>query len=323
MTTPAKATVLFFVSVFVAGFMIHLFLPGGLPRVLDKLTSSAPEPRKVAPAAPATERPAAPSADETVREAEKAYDAGDFSRAVDLFVSARADSTAVLHDRAVRGLYKAVLAWALTKNAPLPSPIPDDADAAVAARQAAADRAPSERAWYDVLVYAAGVGATRKLPALAHEAIGCATGGGPVTTKLNEVLAAGGPRAAVLREAMDSERLLDPADPYALASPHPAAKRPTAVAALPPSGNFKPETRMKLAQAMDLEARGKAEYDQTGPDNPQRKAHRKAAFDLIKQARDIYTAAQEEDPNSRDLDRRMHDVMEMLSSLHKEMAVGE
>src|SRR5262249_50315417 len=136
-TTAAKATVLFFVSVFVAGLMIHLFLPGGLPRVLDKLTSSSQEPRQAAPAAPATQRPAGQNADAEVRETEKTYDAGDFSRAIDLFIAARADSTTLLHDRTVRDLYKAVLAWTLTKNAPLPSPIPNDPEATIAVRQTA------------------------------------------------------------------------------------------------------------------------------------------------------------------------------------------
>jgi hypothetical protein len=324
MTTAAKSAVLVFVTILVAGFMVHLFLPGGLPRVLDKLTASAPEPKKAAPAAPVTAAPAAPSGDAEVRDAEHAYDSGDFSRAIDLFVAARADTTAVLHDRAVRGLYKSALAWALTRDARLPSPIPDDPEGEVAIRQAAADKTPSERAWYDVLMYAAGVGATRKLPSLAHEAIQCATSGGPVMTKLNDVLAAGGPRTSVLREAMDSERLLDPADPYGdPASPHTAAKRAPASASLPPSGNFKPETKLKLAQAVDFERQGTAEYEKTGPENPDRKAHRKKAYDLLKKARDIYEAAQEEDPLSKELDRHLHAVMEMLSPLHKEMALGD
>jgi hypothetical protein len=302
--------------------MVHLFLPGGLPRVIDKLTSSSPEPKKPAPETPAAP-PAPVSGDAEVREAERAYDAGDFSKATDLFVAARADTSAVLHDRAVRGLYKSVLAWALTKNAPLPNPIPADPEGEVATRQAAADRTPSERAWYDVLIYAAGVGATRKLPSLAHEAIQCATSGGPVMTKLNEVLAGGGPRAMVLREAMDAERLLDPADPYGDPTARGAGKRAPASASLPPAGNFKPQTKLKLAQAVDLERQGTVEYGKTGPENPDRKSHRKKAYDLLKQARDIYEAAQEEDPLSKELDRHLHTVMEMLSPLHKEMALGD
>jgi hypothetical protein len=322
MTTSAKSALLVFVTILVAGFMVHLFLPGGLPRVLDKLTTPAPEPRKPAPEAPAA-APATVSADDKVRDAEHAYDAGDFSRAIDLFVAARADSTAVLHDRAVRGLYKSVLAWALTKNAPLPNPIPADPEGEVATRQAAADKTPSERAWYDVTIYAAGVGATRKLPSLSHEAIQCATSGGPVMTKLNEVLAGGGPRTLVLREAMDAERLLDPNDPYGDPTSHGSGKHAPASASLPPVGNFKPETKLKLAQAVDLERRGTVEYGKTGPENPDRKAHRKAAYDLLKQARDIYLAAQEEDPLSKELDRHIHTVMEMISPLHKEMALGD
>jgi hypothetical protein len=117
--------------------------------------------------------------------------------------------------------------------------------------------------------------------------------------------------------------MLDPSDPYADATPGRPGKRGPATVALPPSGNFKPEMKKRLAEAVDLERRAKIEFDQTGPDNPQRKAHRKAAYDLLKQARDIFNDAYEEDSHSKELDRHIHDVMEMMSALHKEMAVGD
>jgi hypothetical protein len=91
----------------------------------------------------------------------------------------------------------------------------------------------------------------------------------------------------------------------------------------PPAGNFKPETKAKLSQAVELEKKGTLEYDQSGPDNVNRKEHRKAALDYLKQARDIYEAAQEEDSDNSSLDRRMHDVLEMISHLRKEMNLGD
>src|SRR5206468_1218645 len=90
-----------------------------------------------------------------------------------------------------------------------------------------------------------------------------------------------------------------------------------------PVGRFKPETKSKLDQAVDLEKKGALEYDLSGPDNPQRKQHRKSALDYLKQARDIYQAAEEEDETSPSLGRRLQQVMEMISHLNKESSLGD
>jgi hypothetical protein len=309
----------------VAAGMVHLTFPGGLPALYEQYAARAPV-TKPAPAPSTATAPAeGPSLGETeLRDAERAYDAGDFARAVDFFLAARADTGPAFRERPARGLQKAVLAAALTSNVEPPSPLPDDPDGEVARRQAAADASPSEQAWYDVTIYAAGCGSSRKLPFLAQQALAAAVAGGPVERRLKAVLDRGGPRARLLRDAMTGIGLLEPVDPVAAASkPNTAPVKPAAKAIRTPGGSFKPATKAKLAQAVELENKGTAEYDLSGPDNAQRKQHRKAAVEYLKQARDIYQEAQEEDPDSSDLGGRLRTVMEMISHLHKEMSLGE
>ena len=114
----------------------------------------------------------------------------------------------------------------------------------------------------------------------------------------------------VLRDAMTASLLLQPEDPVATAAkPRPivvpkSTKTPPSV----PGGRFKPATKLELAKAVDLEIKGTAEYELTGPDNADRRTHRKKAVDLLKQAREIYDAALEEDSASSDLERRLKEL---------------
>lgn len=313
-------------TVGVSAGAVHAFFPGGLPAVYERFAARESAAKPAPPPAPAAPPAEGQALGETeLRDAERAYDAGDFARSVELFVAARADSGPALRDRITRGLQKAILAWALTSNVEPPSPLPDDPDGEVARRQAAADAAPGEQAWFDVTMYAAGCGSSRKLPYLAQQALACAVGGGPVEQRLKLVLARGGPRANILRDAMSEMGLLEPVDPVAAAErPKTAGTKPAAKTSIAtPGGAFKPATKTKLAKAVELERKGTAEYELSGPDNAQRKQHRKAAVELLKQARDIYQEAQEEDPDSPDLGSRLRTVMEMISHLHKEMSLGE
>src|SRR5439155_1410988 len=103
----------------------------------------------------------------------------------------------------------------------------------------------------------------------------------------------------------------EPPRPTARPAPKPVARSTAPIYV--PNGNFKPTTKAKLGEAVDLEKRGAFEYELCGPDNPQRKEHRKASLDLLKQARAIYQSAEEEDADSTDLARRLQAVMEMIS----------
>jgi hypothetical protein len=326
MTLGQKVTSLVFLSIAIAGLMIHLFLPGGLPNALDRLTRSETR-KKPETVAPAATRPAEePRRADWLKDAEKSYDEGDFLHAIDCYLAARADADPDYRDRGARGLQKAVFAWALTVDVAPPEPMPRDVDAEVARRQKATEDAPSESAWYDLLTYAAGCGARTKLWYLSERAIGAARRQGPVETRLRAVLAIAGPRAVFLRDAMRANGLLDtePVDPYTeAAKPKKAATAPAKARISVPSGRFSEATKKKLAEAVELETKGTAEYEMTGPDNPARKQHRRPALDLLKKAREIYDAASEEDPNSLMLRDRLTEVRKMILDLQKEMSLGE
>jgi hypothetical protein len=329
MKTPAKVVLLAFVSLGVIAGMAHLFWPGGLPKLIERLTpaktADAPDVQRPAADTP----PAKTTAADELRLAESAYDDGDFGTAAQAFTMSRADATdAETRERADRGLQKAILAWGLVMDIRPLDAVPEGADAELARRQTAAEANPNEGAWLEAARFAAENGLRRKLPFLTRSAIDAAIAGGPVEARLKRALTMAGSRTAALTFALRSQGLLDPVDPVggpprpapaAAATPKPSALQMLSV----PAGVFRPETREKLAKAIELEKKGTLEYEQSGPDNPKRKEHRKAAMDALKAARDIYEAAQDEDQNSPSLDRRMHDVMEMLSHLRKETNLGE
>ena len=327
MTHGQKVTSLVFLSIGIVMLMVHLFLPGGLPSALDRLTRFEPE-KKPAVTAPAEKspEPAPVRTTDWLKDADKAYDAGDFVKAIDSYLAARTDANPEYRDRGARGLQKAVLAWALTTNVAPPDPLPDDVDAEVALRQKKTEESPSERAWFDLLTYAAGCGARGKLWYLAERAVGSALRQGPVETRLRAVLAVAGPRAVHLRDAMRANGFLEsePVDPYDVAKqPKPAPVSVAKPRVTVPTGRFSDATKKKLAEAVEYELKGRAEYEQTGPDNPARKQHRRPALDYLKKAREIYDVASEEDPDSLMLRERLTDVRKLILDLQKEMSVGE
>jgi hypothetical protein len=327
MTHGQKVTSIVFLAIGIVLLMVHLFLPGGLPNALDRLTrfETAKKPVATETSEKAPEVAAARTTD-WLKDAEKAYDAGDFVKAIDAYLAARTDANPDYRDRGARGLQKSVLAWALTTNVAPPDPMPDDVDAEVALRQKKTEEAPSERAWYDLLTYAAGCGARGKLWYLAERAVGSALRQGPVETRLRAVLEIAGPRASSLREAMRANGFLEsePVDPYDVAvKPKPATVSVAKPRVTVPSGKFSEATKKRLAEAVEYEVKGRAEYEQTGPDNPARKQHRRPALDLLKKAREIYDVASEEDPDSLMLRDRLTEVRKLILDLQKEMSIGE
>lgn len=334
MKTAPKVALLVLATAGVMATMAHLFWPGGLPALIERLTPEAAGRATQTPAPAPGDAPSAArqSGADKLRDAEAAYDAGDFDRAVQLFLEARVDLGREGLERAARGLDKAVLAWALTSG-----PRVDAIDAAaideeMARLQAQAESEPSEKAWYDAAMFAASNGLHRKLKHVSQQAIDCALPRGPVEQRLKRSLELAGPRTSTLKSAMVRAGFLEPEDPLAVAAGTPSGPAPAAQPAprtaskrviYPPNGSFKPETKAKLAKAVELEKLGTDEYEQSGPDNAKRKEHRKAAMDFLKQARDIYEAAQDEDPGSLDVDRRLHAVLEMFGQLRKDASVGD
>jgi hypothetical protein len=307
----------------IAAGVVHLFHPGGLPPLLAKLADQIPRTKRLAPPATVPEPTThSPDGEEELHAAEKAYDAGDFAEATDLFIAAHAHTTSALRDRALRGLDKAVLAWALTRGAKATASPEPDVDAQLAEQVKAAELQPGEKAWYDALVFAAESGLRPRTKYLAQQAIGCATRGGPVEIRLRAVLPKAGSRAEALQAAMLRHGFLDRIDPRA-AEIAALAKQAADEAKGVPVGKFSTEMRAKLLRAVELEKTAEEEYALSGPDVSNRAVHRKAALVALREARDIYQAAEEEDPKSRQVGERLRNVMEMLSHINKERMVGD
>ncbi len=326
MKTSSKVALLVLTASAVAATMAHLFFPGGLPAIWAKVTgpAEAPPPEPSRSAALEMRLGNAPDGDDELHRAERALDAGEFGLATDLFLAARADGNASIRERAERELHDAVLAWALTLGVEAPSPPPADPDGEVARAVRAAEDSPGEKAWYDAAMLAAGCGVRTKLRYLTRQAVTCALPNGPVATRLKAVLPIAGNRAATLREAMVAAGFVE--DPVASAAgpvKPPQAPQPAGRAFAPPAGKFRPETRARLVRAVDLERKGTEEFDQCGPDDPKRKEHLKAAIGYLRDARDIYQEAEDEDPDSRDLAEHLHRVMEMISHVNKERTLGD
>ena len=81
--------------------------------------------------------------------------------------------------------------------------------------------------------------------------------------------------------------------------------------------------RRRLREAWNLQKTGIAEYELAGPESANRAEHRRKALDALKGARDIYLAAKEEDPQSRGIEDRIHEVTRMIAELRKDSAIGE
>jgi hypothetical protein len=337
MNTGAKAVLLGFATLLVTAAVVHGFLPEGLPAAIEKAmarkpgqeTTDAPPPVKRAEETPAVDPAREAKTDSELRAAEKAYDAGEFGRALEHYVVARADADPESRARANRGLTKAVLAWGLTLQPKPPVVEPADPDAEVAKRQAQAESQGTERAWYDATMYAAGSAASRRrLPYLVGHALQVSQRGGPVEARLKQVLEIAGPRSELLRTAMVDQGILEPVDPVGptsgpVVAKAPKIKPPIHTRIYPPTGKFKEATKAQLAVAVEWETQGAEEFALSGPDNAQRKEHRKTALELLKKARSVYQQAEEEDPDARGIGDRLKNVMEMISHLHKEMGFGE
>src|SRR6185295_1500261 len=213
MTTGAKVCLLVVATLGVAAGTVHMFLPGGLGPVIDKITASKPAESTPGPATRAADRPPPANGADELRVAERAFDAGDFAAAMDAFLDARADSNPDYRERAENGLRKAVLGWALTINVVPPNEMPADPDAEVARRQREAEATPSEQVWYDLTMYAVGVGAKRKLKYLVGQTLSSALRDGPVEGRLKRVLERAGSRTTLLHDAMAAEGFITPTAP--------------------------------------------------------------------------------------------------------------
>lgn len=342
-----------------AGAAVEVGHPKGIAGAWRDLTAPKEEPSPAAVPAQGTAAPAAPvasvepapiefwgpGATKELASGDRDYDRGDFETAFFTYHAARVlASNADERYRADRGVEKAVLAWALVRGAPSVSGKPEALVAEWKTRAAAAEAAPSEKAWLEAARWAAGAGLRDHLPYAVGQALDAARPGGFVQAHLEDAQKSAGAKAEFLAAAMAS-RGLGKGAPLVASVPRPGGPRGTSQ--LPrdpdvddphgpgsrddepsgiggvnsrgiPFGAFSAATREKLRRAVSLQNKGTVAYKQAGPDSPNRATHRETALRLLKEARDVYLEAQREDDDSQDLDERLRETLQMIAQLNKD-----
>ncbi|MCE9637869.1 MAG: hypothetical protein K8T90_19385 [Planctomycetes bacterium] len=281
-----------------------------------------------------------PGATKELSWADRDYDRGDFDGAVANYSSSRL--LAANQDeryRALKGMERSLLAWALVHGAPKVSGSSEALAAELTARITRSESELSERTWMETTRWAAGAGFRDRLHYLAEQTLDCARPGGFVQGALDAAVVTATGRREEIAAAMASRGLRPGAKLDAL--PLPGAGEASGIgsaAAKPadsdesgiggvndrgvPFGAFSADTRTKLKQAVKLERQGASAYAAAGPDSPNRVENRHTAMDCLKKARDIYVEAQGEDSTSRDLDERLKHVMQMLAQLKKDEGIS-
>lgn len=297
-----------------------------------------------APPKPAAPVVYGPGASKELGWADRDFDRGDFDGAFANYVTAKSlAANADERGRAVQGLERSVLSWALVRGAPRVNGKPADLESEYQRRLAAAESAQSEQGWIDLARWAAGAGLRERLPYVAGQALDASRPGGAVDTTVRGLLGDSGSRRDALAAALASRGLGGAASAPAVAVHTPPQSRPEATGiggtasrtepSAPsgiggvnergiPFGAFTPATREKLREAVRLQKEGAKAYQGAAPDDPHRVENRNLALEKLKAARDIYQAAQVEDGNCKDLDDRLKETMLMISQLRKDSGIS-
>lgn len=312
-----------------------------------KRTSTSPDVRlgtaAPAPAAQPAAQPAqrwGPGAAKQLSWGDRDYDRGDFDGAVANYGASRVlagDDDE--RRRATTGLERALLAAALVRGAAAVKGSPSELSAEAAKRISAAEAAPSEKLWLETARWLAGAGEKDRLSYAVGQALDLARPGGFVQAALEDALPTAEHRRDDLAGAMASRGLREgtPLASMPVPGPHVMATKRTPAASPPgessgiggvnergiPFGKFSTATREKLRKAIQLEKQGTIAYRAATPDSPNRLENRRTALDCLKQARDAYQAALEEDSDCPDLDERLKDVMLMIAQLKKDEGIGQ
>lgn len=265
---------------------------------------------------------------EQIAQAERNWDRGDFDGAVSAYMAARAlAGDDAERSKAVEGLHKSLLAWALC----LRPPRDIAGEAALSKLVSTAESYPSEKAWFDALRAAAALRSADRLPYLATQTIEAARPGGPVEGLLLDGIRDAGNRgedlaAALTRRGLGAGSRTGPAPTGGGGTTAPPDTRSgiggTATAGIP-YGSFSAGMRDRLRQAVENERLGRIEADLAAPEGKDRIAHARKGVAYLRQAREVYMAAKDEDPDSRGLDDRISRVTRLLSDLKKTLPIGE
>ncbi|MCG3135565.1 MAG: hypothetical protein HMLKMBBP_03283 [Planctomycetes bacterium] len=328
----------------VAAATVHVMHPSGLDGAIrswtgrtDPATSGSgggggSDPLRGTTGEPAVAQPKR-SNREQIEQAQRNWDRGDFDGAVSAYMAARAlagDDTE--RAKAVDGLHRSLMAWALCVKPPR-----DVAAASLPKLVSTAESAGTEKAWFDALRAAAALRAADRLPYLAAQAIDAARPGGPVEGLLVDSIRDAGNRGEDLAVALTRRGLGAGAragsassggtSPSGGTGNDPPQSTRSGISGTTgggiPYGSFSSAMREKLRDAVEWERQGRNEADLAAPDGTERVAHARKAVALLKQAREVYMAARDEDPESRGLDDRISRVTRLLSDLKKTLPIGD
>lgn len=320
-----------------------LSLLGGVPK--DSVTVPPPAPAADPGAAPPLPAPVefttfGPGAARELTSADRDFDRGEFDGAFATYYACRIlAANAGERERADRGVEKAALAWALVRGAPRVEGRAADLESQWQQKLAAVEASPGEKAWLDLARWAAGAGLRDHLPYVVGQTLDSAHPGGHVQATLEEVAKGAGSKAAWIAGGMSARGLgtggvtpagaRTPAVPPTGVPPYgtkPGTDEPSGIGGVNsrgiPFGQFTSATREKLRRAIDLQAKGTTAYRQATPDSPNRATNRETAMKCLKEARDIYLAAQTEDSESQGLDERLQETMLMIAQLRKDEGIG-
>ncbi len=270
-------------------------------------------------------------------QADLAYDRGDFTIAVTFYMLAtNAAPGAATRARAAKGLHRALLAWALT-DAPPPADFAGrSAHARLAELREQARSQGTEEAWLELALFAKAAGLDVEAPGAVGAALDLAVVGGPVERRILNVVPRAAQRQKPLREAL-SLRGLGAGASGGTGSGATGLRHPTETDDGPsgiggtgqaprisvPFGAFSPAVRQRLKRAVVAEREGLEHFRLAGPEGTDRSTHRSAALRLLREARDIYSEALEEDEDSSAAQARLQQVMRALGQLNKEVVSGD
>jgi hypothetical protein len=334
-------------AAFTGAALVH---PGGLDGLtqdlLDGLVSSAPDTSAEATVGDSEAAPRAPSGDpaldalDELGKAERAYDAGRFDSAVTFFGVARMMlEDPAQHARAASGLERAVLACSVLAGSPRTSLSPEAARTEFDRLKQQAESVPNEQNWLAASRFAAGAGLVAETPYVVERCLQSAVRGGPVEAQLRQGLS--GPRRGQLVKALLARGLdatLPTATVAATSTETPNGSHgdgtddgPSGIgnvghaplSSTVPFGSFDTKMRERLRRAIQLEQRGREQYELARPGSADRKQHRHDAMELLKQAREILVDALEADPESRGVESHLQEVNKMLSFLKKDSLLDE
>ena len=264
--------------------------------------------------------------DELVAKGHEAYDKARFASASTNYLLATAAApTPNDEEVAERSLHRALLARFLVEDAQ--KTVEGDPRAEYDRLAREAQTSPTEARWMAAAQVAATYGFRSETVHATEQALSGARRGGDVGRRLMAALTTAGSMKKHLDAAIRGAGLFGSSETSPTASGIGSTEsmdddEASGIGSVGnrgiPFGSFDEDMRRQLKRAVELQEVGEYEYDLAGPDQEHRGRHRRIALGNLQEARDIYSNALDMDPDSKDVQRRMRQVMQMIAGLRKD-----